>query len=523
MLRTLVTGIFSFFLVTTAWSEEFAIVVESAAGGQNAEWFSVVEGNWMESASKSKAPGLQAPKAMFKTAGTAGAARFTPDIPVEGEYEVFTTYPDSGNAVGVIYHIHSASGDSEVVIDQRGRDDRAKPRANTWFSLGKFKFSKGKHGYVEIRDPQTGKAANEKEPNIRIYADAVKFVPVGFTLPPQFAVKASPSKEDRPAVAGLPAAPMPEAAPQLPLPQPTVSSSMPPLSGSSQAGANLPSAGSASLPPLAASAGQQAATPSLPALGSLAASSPVGPASQSMPALPPAQGAEINVPPPQPAGAPQLPVLGAAAPSSTPPSGSVPALPALPSGEMPSPASAASTAAPVQTPALEPLTPTNSQAPVLASPVPSPTPSAGTAPNMAGLAPLAPNVAQPSQQSPALTPSAPSSPDGLLWIYDEGSAHAAARTQNKKVLVYFVADGNRICQKYESEYFQNPAVREVMNQFVLRKVNFALNTKAAYKAKVYGAGSIAITDAFGEAVGTIVEIPATPEEFAQKLKELAAK
>ncbi|GIX44177.1 MAG: hypothetical protein KatS3mg130_0585 [Candidatus Sumerlaea sp.] len=105
-------------LITSAAQTE--IIIESAPDGQHSDWFQVVEGNWMESASKSKAPGLTATKAMFKTAGpTAGAARFVPDIPIAGKYEVFATYPDSGNAKGVIYKVHSAEG------RQRNRDRSA--------------------------------------------------------------------------------------------------------------------------------------------------------------------------------------------------------------------------------------------------------------------------------------------------------------------------------------------------------------------------------------------------------------
>ncbi len=280
-------------------AEEYEIVVESCPGGQNVEWFSQVKGNWMQSVSKSKAPGVTAPKAMFKTAGSPGAARFVPDIPVEGVYEVFATYPDSGNAVGVIYHIHSAEGDKEITIDQRGRDDRAKPPANTWFSLGKYKFAKGKDGYVEIRDPQTGQGANPKEPNVRIYADAVKWVPEGFALPAQFAVKRGGGTQEAPA--GLPVTPIPTAAPQIASPQPTVSSGMP---------ATLP---------IASQTEPVSALPALTPSGEVA-SSPISPsdASQGM------QGLQALAATPARAGS--LPPLSSAVTSTVP---SAPSLPPL--------------------------------------------------------------------------------------------------------------------------------------------------------------------------------------------------
>jgi hypothetical protein len=531
MLRTFVYAIVSLLLTTSCLAQqEYAIIVESGSGGANFAWFSTVEGNWMESASKSKAPGLTAPKAMFKTAGSPGAARFTPDIPVEGEYEVFATYPDSGNAVGVIYHVHSASGDKEIGIDQRGRDDRAKPPANTWFSLGKYKFAKGKEGYVEIRDPQTGKGANEKEPNVRIYADAVKFVPVGFTLPPEFAVKAGKADSAKSTLSALPAASEPSAAPQLPVAQPTASSAMPSLpSVVSQPSASNASA--SSLPALTSVPEQAPAQPALPPLATNSATP-----SSAAPALPAlTEGTASQSPSPAASTVSSLPPLGAPALASAQES-APPALPALGSQAQAVATPAVAASALASTPALQPLSPEAQPAapamPVLEAgqssfPAPTAAPAESVLPNSPQPLPgTLPAAAPTAEAQPAAVPAPSSQPlsgDGLPWLYDEGTAHATARSQNKNVLVFFVADGNRFVQKYENEYFKHPAVREVLNQFVLRKVNFALNTKAAYKVRVYGAGSIAVTDGYGETLGTITQVPATPEEFAQQLKELATK
>jgi hypothetical protein len=159
------------------------------------------------------------------------------------------------------------------------------------------------------------------------------------------------------------------------------------------------------------------------------------------------------------------------------------------------------------------------------SALPSSVPPALGAPALA--APAAQSVAPPVLGTPAaggtgLAP-ATASADNLPWMYDEGSAHAVARKGGKKVLVFFIADGNRAVQKYETEYFTHPAVRQALSQFVLQKVNFPLNTKAAYKVKVYGAGSIAVTDGYGDVVGTISQIPDTPEALAKQLQELAGK
>ncbi|MGC8741000.1 MAG: hypothetical protein ACP5UB_06035 [Candidatus Sumerlaeaceae bacterium] len=548
MLRNALLLAISLMATIPALAEDYEVIVESGQGGQNVEWFSTIEGNWMESSSKSKAPGLTASKAMFKTAGPAGAARFTPDIPVEGEYEVFATYPDSGNAVGVIYHVHSASGDSEVVIDQRGRDQRAKPLANTWFSLGKFKFAKGKEGYVEIRDPQTGKAANEKEPNVRIYADAVKFVPVGFALPPQFAARKGSGAFAQSSLAYLPATPVAQSS--QPTPSSPASATMPPLGQGS-----VPPVSSApavqSLPSLASATTNQSAAASLPGLASAAQ---------------PGSSRSTSAGAGQP---PSLPALGSAAPSATAPS-----LPTLGSELTPAPGSAP---VPRQqaSPSIETFTATSNRMPVLpeigssASPMLAQAGSGTQAPNLPQLGALPPAVALPPSPpenpgmpqlqplgqvapagqlsaplsalqaslpsmpagSPTLAPAgvqqptaqAPPASDGLPWVYDEGTAHSIARSQNKKVLVFFVADGNRDVERYEKEYFSHPAVREELAKFVLQRVNFPLNTKAAYKVKVYGAGTIAVTDSFGERIGGISKIPSSPEDLAKELRELASK
>lgn len=558
-------------IVSAAQTE---IIIESASDGQHSDWFQVVEGNWMESASKSKAPGQTATKAMFKTAGpTAGAARFVPDIPIGGKYEVFATYPDSRNAKGVIYKVHSADGDKEIVIDQRGRDAAAKPPSNTWFSLGTYQFSPGRDGYVEVRDPQTGQAANEKEPNVRVYADAVRFVPVGFELPPQFAAK---SGQEAPKAVeglppGLPAAPTGAPMPKLASAVPTASSALPSLDQAGGQKSAPPSSSASTLPPLSAAqssgeSGSQATSaagsPALPSLNAASASLPPAspPASstaQQLPSLSSLSMAQAPSQLPGTAGTPALPKLSAGASALTPSAGT--GVPTSPEGQpatpglmslsavtnepqatqlppVPSPVSSGMPLPPLETPAGTPSLPT------LAG---TPTPLGGEsgagqlpssqlvpAPVTAGL-PSQP-AAMPMVSSPASVPpvppmpkavpagSAPSS-SNLPWVYDEGSAHAASRNTGKKVLVFFFAPGNTVADKYEKDFFTHPAVQATLNKFVLLKVNFPQNTKAGYKLQIFGAGNIAVTDAYGQKIGAITQLPSTPEELASQLETLAGK
>lgn len=538
-----ICGVLFLAAVATA-QDQYEIIVESDSSGQNAQWFSVVDGKWMPSASKSKAPGLAASKALFKTAGSPGAARFAPDLPAEGTYEVFATYPDSGNALGVIYKIHSAEGDKEIIIDQRGRDDRAKPPANTWFSLGKYRFAKGRDGYVEVRDPGTGKAANEKEPNVRIYADAVKWVPVGFALPAQFAKKPSPTRQES---SGMPRA-LPEA-PQVPglaaLPPantPQGPSSLPPLGrAQSSPPAEMVSLGSAggppstggesrvpSLPPLQGT--QPSAPESLPALSAVSSTGGASPSLASSPSSLPSLPSTESTPSSGPA-APNLPALSASLSRESAPAESSSQAPALaPLGEsapakLPqAPSGAASTPGIAGLPAAVPPLPSPQSTAAPTASLPSlPTEVANNPPLAPGAVPTPPLAAPPTLDSTAPPGQPPAARADLPWVYDEGSAHTAARTQNKKVLVFFVADGNRVVEKYEKEYFAHPAVRQVLSQFVLRKVNFPQNTRAGYKLQIYGAGAIAVTNGYGERLGAITQIPSTPEELAAQLDQLAKK
>lgn len=105
----------------------------------------------------------------------------------------------------------------------------------------------------------------------------------------------------------------------------------------------------------------------------------------------------------------------------------------------------------------------------------------------------------------------------LQWQYDLGAAETTARSINKNLLVFFVAKGNLVAQKYEADYFTNPAVRAALDKFVLVKVDFPENTRLAYQLEIYGAGMIAITDSTAGKIKTITAIPKTPEELVPML------
>jgi hypothetical protein len=93
-------------------------------------------------------------------------ARYTPDLPKTGRYEVRLSYsPAANRATNVPVIIHHAGGETTVSVNQRKPPtlDRA------FVSLGTFRFDKGRSGYVEIRNTDA---------DGHVIIDAVQWVPV---------------------------------------------------------------------------------------------------------------------------------------------------------------------------------------------------------------------------------------------------------------------------------------------------------------------------------------------------------
>jgi len=79
-------------------------------------------------------------------------ARFVPDLPEAGYYQVLVAYPWNGNrASNVPVVIRHADGEAKVTVDQK-----KKPAVrNLFHPVGTFRFKKGKSGYVEISNAGT--------------------------------------------------------------------------------------------------------------------------------------------------------------------------------------------------------------------------------------------------------------------------------------------------------------------------------------------------------------------------------
>jgi hypothetical protein len=93
-------------------------------------------------------------------------ARYTPDLPAAGKYEVRLSYTPNGNrATNVPVTIVHADGKTTVKVNQR----TAPPVDRAFISLGKFRFAQGKAGYVEI---------GNKDVDGYVVIDAVQWLPV---------------------------------------------------------------------------------------------------------------------------------------------------------------------------------------------------------------------------------------------------------------------------------------------------------------------------------------------------------
>jgi hypothetical protein len=105
------------------------------------------------------------PNYIFKSPGDGSSyARFTPDLPYTGRYEVYTMYPQGGNrTTQAPYVVSYNGGETTVRVNQQTNGGR-------WVYLGTFPFAAGASGSVRITDNYaTGSV---------VIADAVKFVKV---------------------------------------------------------------------------------------------------------------------------------------------------------------------------------------------------------------------------------------------------------------------------------------------------------------------------------------------------------
>ena len=105
-------------------------------------------------------------------------ARFTPEFPREGRYEVLTTFSYGANATDTRYEIRHAGGLTVVPLEQRGRVDTPDRNNARWHSLGTFQFEKGQNAHTGSITLNTapGTARANLKFEYRAYMDSVRLI-----------------------------------------------------------------------------------------------------------------------------------------------------------------------------------------------------------------------------------------------------------------------------------------------------------------------------------------------------------
>lgn len=93
------------------------------------------------------------------------SATFTPTIPTDGFYEVRMSHCyNIRRAANTVVVVHHADGETQLVINQQETPEYS----GLFRSLGKFRFTKGREGFVRV--------VNNGTPGKVAIADAVQFL-----------------------------------------------------------------------------------------------------------------------------------------------------------------------------------------------------------------------------------------------------------------------------------------------------------------------------------------------------------
>ncbi len=168
--------------VVSASASPVDYIIESRTGGLHHDGYSEA-GTWYDSSSHSTAPGLT-PGIGSRWAlpadanGRADRARFRPDLPAAGRYEIFlTTYRyASANAKNAQVRIVHADGTTVF-----NRDITSTEFGDRWISLGTYRFDAGTAGYLEINNTTQSNLGTSTD--ARLNADAARFVGVAEPVP----------------------------------------------------------------------------------------------------------------------------------------------------------------------------------------------------------------------------------------------------------------------------------------------------------------------------------------------------
>ena len=105
-------------------------------------------------------------------------ARFTPDFPKSGKFEVLVIFSYGANAGDTRYEVRHSDGKDVIPIKQLGRPGTPGRNNREWHSLGTYRFQKGRStekGSVTLNAAPGTAIPNDKF-EYRAYADSVRFV-----------------------------------------------------------------------------------------------------------------------------------------------------------------------------------------------------------------------------------------------------------------------------------------------------------------------------------------------------------
>ena len=141
----------------------------------------VESGAWSNSTAKSQAAGLTGTGSRFITyvlpnTGTDNAT-FVPQIVTPAVYEVFVTWGTGANCYDAQYTIRHADGQTVLLVDQIP-EGVAGANANTWVSLGQFRFAAGQNAATASVNVSEVTVSGKPHSgwSQRVYADAAKCV-----------------------------------------------------------------------------------------------------------------------------------------------------------------------------------------------------------------------------------------------------------------------------------------------------------------------------------------------------------
>ena len=107
----------------------------------------------------------------------------------------------------------------------------------------------------------------------------------------------------------------------------------------------------------------------------------------------------------------------------------------------------------------------------------------------------------------------------LVWLDNLRDARIRSAEQSRKLLIFFRSDESLLSKHYEETVFADPAVRQVLANYVLLRLDHQVNIETATKLHIFRAGGMVIFDSRGDGLDIITNKLA-PGEFLERLRKL---